>query len=116
MARLLKINNPIKGAETMENEYETQTKHKSEKWSFRISRLENEPITVFSTLNGRSICSIIGDTSIDIANARFIVQACNSHYELLEALKKVSMQAGFEPEEEYGKIVLKAIAKGEGVE
>lgn len=35
----------------------------------------------------RSICDIVGDTHIDGLNAAFIVRACNSHDELMVALR-----------------------------
>ncbi len=50
------------------------------------------------------------------ANAQFIVKACNSHYELLEALKKAKSILGIweNDYEEIKKIIEQAIQKAEG--
>lgn len=50
------------------------------------------------------ICQIIigeDDPELDKANAEFIVRACNSHYDLLEALKKSAafIEAAFDEHE-----------------
>ncbi len=46
-------------------------------------------------INGTAIAEVdsesLGDLPIDQANASFIVTACNSHYELLEALTEFAM-------------------------
>ena len=72
---------------------------------------------------GRIIAHITDDRPLteQWANAQFIVQACNSHYELLEALKKlvpITWNDGplAKAYEAIGKQAEEAIAKAEGKE
>ncbi len=56
---------------------------------------------------------VIGKTNTKV-NAEFIVRACNSHDELLEALKSCIGLTGFISTKENFEKAIKAIAKAEG--
>ncbi len=66
-----------------------------------------------SGIGNFAACST-GDETSAKANAEFIVRACNSHYELLEALEAVTINSHRQSEKEAYEMAQKAIAKARG--
>jgi pyrroloquinoline quinone (PQQ) biosynthesis protein C len=99
----------------------TQTQHTSGPWRTFDAFTDVEIVTDRPTANEtESIVQFKGQSNAR-ANAAFIVRACNSHADLIQALEFVSMTfADMEASERKGyltecpKIVAAALAKAEG--
>lgn len=99
-------------------------KHTPEPWYFGE---QNDCLFIINKppppCTGRNTCADIpdvkviarvGETTQDEANAQFIVKACNSHYELLEALEFVFNTPGNSISKEGYSKGYAAIAKAKG--
>jgi len=96
----------------------TKTKHTPLPWKVYYAKNNGQLILGTGEESGQAIQSHNGafwrDEAEAKANAEFVVKACNSHYELLEALESVKEYVHNFGESHLIEIVDKAIAKARG--
>lgn len=61
-----------------------ENKHTELPWIFNKAGNDHDQWMIYNELSGKTLAIVFGK-----ANAEFITLACNNHYQLLDALKKV---------------------------
>jgi hypothetical protein len=96
----------------------SEANHTPLPWTLRVEELDDDVRSVFIPEIYRSFhdpdFAEASEYQRDLANADFIVRACNAHYDLLEALKCLLNATMFKDHPAESQMAIDAIAKAEG--